>query len=151
MKQLHKLLRQLLTLLSAAYTFALSTFLSDIKSAKGRHFPQLHPYRYTAIRKVAYALLIATVVLLIATKATAQDTGEPLRGSISMIVGDIAIIATFQGQVEVPLKELPPQAKVNDTVIFEALKENGKWKWVKFKELKPLSIEHWPAKEDASS
>lgn len=147
MKNLKELLRQLLTLLSAAYTFALSTFLSDIKSAKGMHFTQLHPHRHTAIRRVAYALLIAAVVLLITTKASAQDTGEPLRGCISTIIGDIAIIATQQGQVEVPLKKLPPQAKVNDTVIFEAVKVNGKWKWVKFKELKPLSIKNWPEEE----
>ena len=146
-KHILKILRHMLNLLSAAYTFALSTFLADIKRDKGMHFPQLHPYRYTAIRKVAYALLIAAVVLLIATKVSAQGTGEPLQGCISMIVGNIAIIATKQGQVEVSLKKLPPQAKVNDTVIFEASKVNGKWKWVKFKELKPLPIENWSERE----
>ncbi|GEM_PF-5425068 len=150
MKSLKELLHQLLTLLSAACTFAASTVLFDLQNKKRMNPIKPHQHRHTRIRLLAYAITIASLILLAIKSCAPNAKGKPLQGCISMIVGDIAIIATKQGQVEVPLKKLPPQAKVNDTVNFEASKVNGKWKWVKFKELEPLPIEDWPERKAPS-
>ncbi len=97
------------------------------------------------IRKLAIAGSLAALIVLLLSHCskTTDNQPETLSGCIGLIHSHTAFIATLEGQVEVSTSELPPDAKVNDTVVFKARKEGGRWVWVEFLELRPFHLPDW--------